>query len=230
MGLGGNSMRIENFQGLYICQYLFLTLKLKTMKKPFIKLSIAILIGLMINSCVKEETLNDVNLSEQTDQLEFRDDAVPPPDLIIETYFTDISFESTLCTDTIMPTTHCDFGDGARTFNAFVLIRNIGTGTLPAGEIDVQWTDSRNPDDSFTTIFHTGLAPQGTVIASRSYYVGPCDCAPIPGPESCFIHSYGASVDPFNEIPESMEFNNASEIYNTCDGCGPCELSQPTPL
>lgn len=205
------------------------------MKKSFSILSLAILICLLIISCAKEETLNELDVSEQTDQLQFREDgaptdSAPPPDLIIETYFTNISFEATLCTDTVMQSTHCDFGDAARTFDAFVLIRNIGTGTLPAGEINVQWTDSRNPDDSFTTVLHNGLPPQGSVIATRSYYVGPCDCVQLPRLENCFIHSYSARVDPFDKIAESVESNNASDVFNTCDGCGPCEIFQTQPF
>ncbi len=168
---------------------------------------------LMICSCADDEVLDKKVLTK----------IGPPSDLIIESYFTDIQFNSTLCTDTMMLTTHCDFGDAARIFNASVRIRNVGTGALPTGTIEVQWNDLTTGGISFTTVSHGGLPPQASIVASRPYFVGPCDCVQNPSSDgNCFIHSYNAYVDPANLISESNEVNNGSEILDTCDGCGPC--------
>lgn len=197
------------------------------MKKPLLVLTAAALMVALIFSCAKEDALENKS-TDGLDRLEAK--VGPPPDLIIASYFTDISFTSTLCTDTLMLTTHCDFGDSARTFTASVQIQNIGTGTVPAGTIDVNWSDFGFGTTHLMPVPHNGLPPQGILIASRSYYVGPCDCVSQPSDANCFIHSYAASVDPLNLIAESNEMNNNSEILDTCDGCGPCESPVPVEL
>ena len=191
------------------------------MRKPFLILTAVSLLSLMFSSCAEEEILGDKTVVNDTEFMEAK--LAPPPDLIIDTLFTDIQFQSTLCTDTLMLTTHCDFGDAARSFNAFAVIRNIGVGTLPAGTIEVQWNDTHGPSFT-TTVSHGGLPPQATTTATRPYYLGPCDFVQLPNPSNCYIRSYSAFVDPNDLIVESNEGNNASNIVDTCDGCGPCPV------
>lgn len=198
------------------------------MKKPLLVLTAAVLMTALIISCAKEEALDFKSSTQTLDRLEAK--VAPPPDLVIDTFFTDIAILSTLCSDTPMLTTHCDFGDGARSFTAFVRIENIGQGTVPAGTIDVEWSDYGFGTTSLMHVPHGGLPPGGILVASRSYFVGPCDCNPQPSDANCFIHSYAASVDPLNLIAESDEMNNNSNVVDTCDGCGPCDVPVPVAL
>ena len=108
-------------------------------------------------------------------------------------------------------------------FQSFVTIQNIGAGTLPPGKIDILWRDLTWSITASTTVRHNGLAAGASIVASKKYYVGPCDCSGIASLDhDCFIHSYNAIVDWTKSISESDERNNTSGIIKTCDGCGPC--------
>jgi len=198
------------------------------MKKYLFIPSGLLLIMVLIVSCSKEEIPERIDIQESTEQdLPQFNEQPPFVDLTISRYFTDIGVESYLCTDTLLPTTHCDYG--VRNFKASVSIVNIGNIPLAPGIVEVLWYDWTWALAAIQPYQHNGIAVGDSIIVSRPYYVGPCDCVDIPGDANCFIHRYQAYVDPNLVIPELNENNNISEVYDTCDGCGPCEV-EPVPV
>ena len=195
-------------------------------KNSLILLCLFSLVAIII-SCNQEEIFDaqpEKNTLEEGEQFRI---VAPLPygvDLTIDQYYTDIPSQTDICTpdSLLLPNTHCN--GGVRQFNAFVDILNAGTAPLAAGTVvEVQWDEDLWNTSVITQITLTSsLLPGGIVTASRPYYVGPCDCVQIPNPGNCFIHRFWAFVDPQNQISELNENNNASEIYETCSGCGPC--------
>ncbi len=143
--------------------------------------------------------------------------SIPPqrflPDLKIINYTTNIVPTSTLCGLTL-PDVSC-FG-GQRGFMATITIKNSGR-SIPAGTtLEVLWNDLTTGSSQTQVPVHNGIPQGGTILVTRPYYMGPCDCAP---PPTSFQHNFNAVVDPNNLIPELREGNNTSATYVTCDGC-----------
>ncbi len=192
----------------------------------FLLLSVCLLFFL---ACQKEQMQQNIApQKEQGSAPLLRTDA-PPPDLIISEYTTDIGPMTDICfTDTLLPNTHCN--GGVRNFVATISVKNIGASPLPSGTLEVEWFDfGIGFNNSFVmSVPHNGIPVQDSIFISRSYYVGPCDCTGVIRERNCFIHRYTAVADPNNQVIEVDDFNNTSEVYTTCDGCGDCVLVQPT--
>ncbi len=112
-----------------------------------------------------------------------------------------------------LPNVSCSAG-GQRVFIAYATVTNNGTGPLPPGTLEIQWTDITNrrvsiPIGIYT---HTGIQPNQSIVLPRGYYMGPCAGVP-----SFFQHIFFATVDPNNLILEINETNNVSNQYLACN-------------
>ena len=142
--------------------------------------------------------------------------AIPIPlslDLVITSYTTNVTATTGSCGGTL-PNVSC-FG-GQRLFTATVTVTNNGPAALPAGSLQVLWRDLTTASSLTQTVPHGGIPATGSLLVSRSYYMGPCGCVP---PPMFLTHSFDAIVDPNNLIPETHNGNNTSPTYTACDGC-----------
>ncbi len=139
---------------------------------------------------------------------------VPRLDLVITSYTTNVTSTTTSCGGTL-PNVSC-FGGGQRSFTSTVTVTNNGPAALPAGSLQVLWADLTLVNSQTQTVTHGGIPAGGSLLVSRPYYMGPCGCVP---PPTFFTHSFNATVDPNNLIPETNNGNNTSPTYTACDGC-----------
>ncbi len=202
-------------------------------------------ITLMVISCQKENIdLESPSLTENASPNGPVVATVANPDLTITSYTTTVTAMTTKCSRVVIgtPIDHLLVQEitepiqagggqiiiapipcpditcsGQRNFTATVVIKNVGTANLPAGNISVKWVDWGNGDgsNSTQTQAHSGIPVGGTYTMSRSYYMGPCDC--LPG--GYHKHRFRAIVDPANLIVEVNEANSKSAIYKACHGC-----------
>jgi len=181
------------------------------MKSKILLFSCLFLASLVLVSCNK----GDYELTSE-DLIETKVAPVPAalPDLTLPKYATNISTTTTLC-GPVLPNVSC--AGGQRSFTATVAIANRGPGDLPAGgTITVRWMDLNSGQFQDQLIPNPGIRAGKSIRASRPYWMGPCDCVP---PFTAFTHSFMATVDPLNVIPETAQDNNQSPQYDTCDGC-----------
>ncbi|WP_299214302.1 CARDB domain-containing protein [uncultured Dokdonia sp.] len=184
------------------------------------KNKIKIIFSLAIIAMVTIACSGDEEITNETTSLDFVRmptpiNPVPALDLIISSYTTNIpsATRTTACGGVSLPDVSCG---GQRGFVAFATVTNVGPGNLPAGSLDVEWTDFTTGSSQLQTISHGGISSGGTLVFQRTYFLGPCDC---PVPSSNFTHVFFAVVDPNNNIPETNENNNTSPRYVACDGC-----------
>ena len=192
--------------------------------KVFRLLVLCLPIALMITvwSCSKEEAIGEDQITLGVDGDE-ADPAgmivatpitpVPAVDLEIFIFTSNIADFSTNCGPNL-PDASC--ATGPHGFQATIAVRNNGPGTLPAGRLEIEWSDvTLGGAPQLQIVTRPTLAPGEFFRINRSFFLGPCDCPP---PVTFFTRTFQAVVDPNNKIPETNENNNTA-TYTVCDGC-----------
>jgi hypothetical protein len=139
------------------------------------------------------------------------------PDLIVSSIVLNTATTSTGCTGAALPFVGCPNG---RSFTITATITNIGTCGVPCNTpVSVKWGKGLTAGTIVFEAFNQtkpspGLAPGGSMVFTRPYYMGPCDTVP---PWTFHLDFFGAIVDPNNTIAELNEGNNTATPVAACN-------------
>ncbi|MAF27200.1 MAG: hypothetical protein QF819_01320 [Gemmatimonadota bacterium] len=142
------------------------------------------------------------------------------PDLVLSNITFDPGFPMTTSCGGVLPNVGCIGGN--RFFTLSVTVTNLGPGFVPANITHIRWGSGSSSGgpwnwDSWNQLIGTAIPPGASVVITRPWYMGPCDCVPSAARPVFF----NAIVDPLNTVDETNEGNNGTPtpLAACSDGC-----------